>query len=146
MKPRTYIAAPFGRKPLVRELAGIMEEFGYDVQAHWLEHHYRHEGGIHNPDNAGYAEYSAGADLEDASKASVMVVLQEPHEGSHYGWLVELGIGLAVADEVFIVGPTVNVFSFLHGLLPNGCYVRRFDTVNTLIDYLGKEHRERDLF
>lgn len=136
-----YIAAPFSRKAAVLELVDTLKPLGYVPKMRWLGHEYHHPGGIHNELNYGYAKLSAEHDLEDAENAELMVVLIEPHEGSHYGWLVELGIGLAASEEVWLVGPRINVFGFLSGLQSNGCYVRRFDTIPDLLVFIAKEKR-----
>ena len=139
MRKRLYIAAPFKQKQLVLDVAALVEPLGYELLARWLGHEYQHEGGINNPANHDYARMSAEHDLNDARKADLMIVLQIPHEGSHYGWLVELGIGLAQAEEVWIVGDVVNVFSFLSGLQENGCMVRRFESLWEMTEYINRE-------
>lgn len=138
MSKRLYVAAPFKQKETVRFVAGLLEP-EYALHARWLDHHYQHEGGILNPQNAAYATLSAEHDLEDAQKADLMVVILEPHSGSHYGWLVEMGIGLACAEEVWLVGPQMNVFCFLNGLQENGCLVRWFTNLDSLIYFTMKE-------
>lgn len=136
---RLYIAAPFSAKQRVAALGEALLPLGYKLEARWLGHEYGYPGGIENPGNAQYARKSAEHDLEDAEQADLMIVLMEPHPGSHYGWLVELGIGLAKAEEVWMVGPAVNVFSFLHGIQLNGCDVRSFETVKELLEFARKE-------
>jgi nucleoside 2-deoxyribosyltransferase len=139
MKRRLYIAAPFRAKEKVQELADFLEKHGYTLNARWLTHVYEHEGGIHNPLNLEYAVWSAQEDLEDAEAADVMIVLLRPHAGSHYGWLVELGVGLAKAAEVWLVGEKMNVFCLVQGILSNGCLVRYFETVADLRTFVRKE-------
>lgn len=139
-RKRTYIAAPYGDRVLVAELAEIMEDHGYSVQTRWYTNHvFEHPGELENPFNHEYAAKAAWEDVSDILAADLVVVIDHGIQTATHGRQVEFGIAIGTCNEVWWVGPWDNIFCALNGLQPNGCLVRNFLNIPDLLNYLDHD-------
>lgn len=123
-----YLAARFSRNEEMREVRSVLETFGHDVTARWIDRDQRtfddgRDGGaIENIADwdMNNAEQTAIEDLEDLAKADAVLNFTEgltkPHRKDRPakgGRHVEFGIGLALNKLMFRIGPHENVFHCL---------------------------------
>lgn len=122
-----YLASRYSRR---LELCGYREELlalGHDVTARWLngEHQVDNEGvaigegGEQRVESGGdaIAAKFAQDDFEDVATARLVIAFTEvprgPGGSSRGGRHVELGMALAWAKDIIVVGPRENVFCWL---------------------------------
>lgn len=146
---RCYIAASISQRDDVRLWAMQLRQYGIDCQMRWLNHYWPFEGNHTTPANRDAAQTFAIHDLEDAARASLLICVTGK-DGAHWGRLVELGVGLASADEVWVVDDLTNprnIFCTLSTWLPDlrgdaGCsgpIVRRFASMTEAIEFARRE-------
>lgn len=136
---QTYIAASTSQKDEVRWLADQLKAFGYNADMRWLNHEFSQPGEFSNPRNYAEARSYAIDDVEDAAAAEIMIVLLTKPDGNRWGRLVELGIGIVCAEEVWIVGPKKNIFCYMDGEISTPEFVqtfRHFISTDELLFYL----------
>jgi len=131
-----YIAAPYSDREDVWLLKQYLEPKGYEVLDRWTRRSFTFKG---NEDHKKECQRIALEDIGDIMRSQIVIVLLRPHEGSKYGWLVEFGMAITslLCDEIWIVGPSLNVFDTLDGLhetedraiLPRFLHFENIDTL-----------------
>jgi len=136
-----YLAARYSRREELLSYRAQLEAMGFTVTSRWLN-------GAHQVDNNGLqlgddgerlveacADPIAGdfatEDMADVAAAYTVVAFTEPprSSASRGGRHVELGMALAWAKRVIVVGPRENVFCWLP-------YVEHFDEWHGAFDAL----------
>ncbi len=113
---RVYIAARYGRRLEMLQVASDLEGLGHIVTSSWISGKHETRPGI---DNNGTEEERRGwavEDLSDLSAADTLIAFTEyPNsEGRGRGGRhVEYGYAMAVGCDLIVVGPRENVFHSL---------------------------------
>lgn len=103
---RIYLAARFGRRDELREVARTLRRLGYVVTSKWLE---VETDQVDAPDGPKWAEN----DVADVLGSDALVLFTEA-EGTpgagRGGRHVEFGVALGAGRTLITVGPTENIF------------------------------------
>lgn len=139
---RCYIAASMSMREAVRQYALRLRAFRIDCRMRWPDHYWTAPEGLANPANWTDAQRFARIDFEDVVAADLVICIVPP-EGQSFGRLVELGVALATADEIWIVDNfdrPKNVFTLLSGFLPESFgLVRRFPSMDHVMTFAWQE-------
>ena len=113
-----YLAARYSRHPEMRVYRDILEDYGFNVNARWIEDNNHEMEYINGPSD--FNLKCAREDFEDIREADVLVTFTEhPDEFSDRptgGRHVELGWALALEKPVHVIGPRENVFYYYDGI------------------------------
>jgi nucleoside 2-deoxyribosyltransferase len=125
---RIYLAARFGRRDELREIARALRRLGYVVTSSWLE---QQEDAIDSPDSP----HLAALDLREIGECDVFVAFTD-HPGTpgaeRGGRHVEFGAAAVLGKMIVICGPVEHLFH----RLPN---VVRVASVMRLLEHLAAD-------
>jgi nucleoside 2-deoxyribosyltransferase len=104
--PSVYLCAAFARQSAMRDVRSLLSGSGIGVTARWLD--------LPAAAPTSIEAQAAIADvcLEDIHAADALIAFTEDVGSAYYtgGRHVEVGIALAAAVPVYVVGPVENVF------------------------------------
>lgn len=133
--PKIYLAARFGRRDELNSYRLELEAHGFEVTSRWLTQHQKLDlshpaANYTSDDRLRFAMH----DYEDVMRAHRLIAFTEdPAEnvagGRRGGRHVELGLALAAAKHVYVVGHRENVFCHLP-------QVQFFSDFNSLLETL----------
>jgi nucleoside 2-deoxyribosyltransferase len=124
---KIYLAARFGRRDELREIARTLRRMGYTVMSSWLE---QEEDAIESPDSP----HLAGLDLREIGESDVFVAFTD-HPGTpgaeRGGRHVEFGAAAALGKGIIICGPVEHIFHRLPSVVRVGSVMRLLDHLAT---------------
>lgn len=132
---RVYLAGRFSRRDEFNGYAVRLREWGLTVDARWLVEDHEWYG-ERDEDAVAAARSFAKDDLEDVSRADIVLVFTEPPNAggrNRGGRHVEYGIALALHKDILIVGEPENVFHNLTGAV----FVPRDDAMHVPATHIG---------
>lgn len=135
----TYIAAAFAQKERVIELTGKLRPLGYAANMKWV----MHQAFRGDPDFDEKMASYALEDFDDIYNSYLLILLEPGYMTDTHGREVELGLGLALCSDVWIVGSRENVFHYLCPPRDRAvARVRRFENEEELIVYARTAHAD----
>lgn len=136
---RVYLASRYSRRVELCGYRTTLEGLGVEVTGRWLNGGHQVDDQGHQLGEAGEAEVERGShlaakfaqdDVEDVSAASTLILFTEPpRTPTRGGAYVELGLALAWAKTVVVIGPRANVFCWLP-------YVDHFDDWDSFLGWI----------
>jgi len=109
-----YISGSFAQRERLAAIAGQLEFVGYDVTSSWL-----YEPPIRFDDE--HADYDkrarANEDLIDIERAEAVLLFTDVPSTSG-GFDTELGMALMGRKPVYLYGPRINIFTYMHAVIP----------------------------
>lgn len=127
---KIYLAAAYGRREEMLEVAKVVEAAGHTVTSRWIQ-------GLHDTPPAGaevdspeHQRWCANDDLADIWMADCIINFTGGGNKSRGGRHVEFGFGIALELRLLIVGECENVFHHLED-------VQRFDTIEEALAALA---------
>lgn len=129
-----YIAARFSRRPECNDLAHRLKSLDHEITSRWVKPDSDHVVPTGLSAQAADAERMRFCleDCEDVQAAEAMVsLMEEPRNNSRGGRHVEFGIGLALNQLMFIIGPRETVFHHHPS-------VQQFETVEDFLAFMAR--------
>jgi hypothetical protein len=145
-----YLAARYGRREELLAYRRELEEMGIGCTARWLngDHEWR-SGAVDDGHSLSgppaEARRYASEDIDDLAAADTFICFSEEPRSSHSrgGRHVEMGIALALAKRLIVVGPRENVFHCLPAVHHCPTWT---DTKYLLAEWLLLERAEQEPF
>jgi hypothetical protein len=114
---KIYLAARYGRRDQMRELAVELRRLGHTVTTHWLETEWANRPDQSSAAPPEYREKYALINAEDVKDADCVINFTEaPGDGSRGGRHVEFGMAYAWGKRLIVVGFYENLFHHLPGV------------------------------
>ena len=115
---RFYLAARYSRRDSIRELIPEFRNVGLDLRARWLHGTHTIAADAEEAEADAQGRQFAQDDYEDVTAARFMVAYnpEEDYRTGRGGRHVELGIALAQAKPVLLVGGRENIFHWHTGV------------------------------
>lgn len=135
---RIYLAARYGRRAEMQNIARALEAFGHLVTARWVR-------GAHEAEGVEQSVQFALEDLQDVEAADTLVAFTElpgttgkMRGGRH----VEFGYALKAGHRCIVVGPRENVFHHVPGVEVVPTVAQLFKLLNAeLAQEVPRAHR-----
>ncbi len=105
---KVYLTARFARKDEMARYAQELNRLGHEVTSRWLEVEFDSGTPLSHPNWSQLAQQ----DLDDIRKADVLISFTETTGGGGARH-VELGVGLGLGKQVYIVGSAEHLFHTL---------------------------------
>ena len=122
---RIYIAAKYGKRFELRELAQKLRDMGHEITAQWLD----------NAEESKSREDAAKMDVDDVLRADTLIFFAEPRHSLNTGGgrYFELGLAWAEGKRILAVSESPDYETvFLH--LPG---ISVFSSIEVMLDFMS---------